>query len=248
MYSLLFSDETSWKGVSLMVPVLIEESPLYARGRPKADGSRTLKQMRYGIRGALRQKPEAISTMPEQAGCFMLITNVPVEGPPNSTMPYDGKKILQVYKDQNGIEHNFSFLKDPVLINSVFLKKFERIDALGLILVISPLIWRLIELNMRSHLETQQATIPGWDNKPTERPTTFMMTTKSDNIRIIKIRHQRTLNGRLSEVQKKYLVALGLTCTIFTHPVSFNASQRSKNAEIQNPRDSHYEKYSRFSC
>jgi transposase len=203
----------------------IEERPLYARGRPKADGSRILKQMRYGIRGALRQKPEAISTMREQAGCFVLITNVPVEGPPNSTMPYDGKKILQVYKDQNGIEHNFSFLKDPVLINSVFLKKPERIEALGLILVISLLIWRLIELNMRSHLETQQATIPGWDNKPTARPTTFMMTTKFDNIRIIKIRHQRTLNGRLSEVQEKYLVALGLTCTIFTHPVSFNASQ-----------------------
>jgi transposase len=68
--------------------------------------------------------------MREQAVCFLLITNVPVEGPPNSTMPHDGKKILQVYKDQSGIEHNFSFLKDPVLINSVILKKSERIEAL----------------------------------------------------------------------------------------------------------------------
>jgi len=203
------------------IELRIEERPLYARGRPRADGSRALKQMRYAVTGTLTQKPEALSTMREQAGCFVLITNVPLEGPPNSDIPYDGKKILQAYKDQNGIEHNFSFLKDPVLINSVFLKKPERIEALGLILVISLLLWRLIELNMRSHLEKQQTAIPGWDNKPTERPTTFMMTTKFDNIRIIRIRRRRTLNGRLSNVQEKYLVALGLTATIFTQPARY---------------------------
>ena len=196
----------------------VENKPLYARGRPKADGTRTVKQMRYAITGTVTQKPEAVDTIREQAGCFVLITNVPLEGPPNSDIPYDGKKILQAYKDQNGIEHNFSFLKDPVVINSVFLKKPERIEALGLILVISLLLWRLIEFNMRTHLEKQQTTIPGWDNKPTQRPTTFMMTTKFDNIRVIKIRRQRTLNGRLSQVQEKYLLALGVTSTIFTQP------------------------------
>jgi transposase len=111
--------------------------------------------LRYAITGTLVQKPEAIDTLREQAGCFVLITNVSLEGPPNSNIPYDGKTVLQAYKDQNGIEHNFSFLKDPVLINSVFLKKPERIEALGLILVLSLLIWRLIELQMRSHLEKQ---------------------------------------------------------------------------------------------
>jgi len=41
------------------------------------------------------------------------------------------------------------------------------------------------------------------------------MTTKFDNIRIIKFRQQRILNGRLSEVQKEYLLAMGLNDTIF---------------------------------
>lgn len=200
------------------IELLAEERPLYARGRPKADGSRALKEMRHAITGTLVPKPEAIDALREQAGCFVLITNVPSEGLPNSNIPYDGKTVLQAYKDQNGIEHNFSFLKDPVIINSVFLKKPKRIEALGLILVLSLLIWRLIELQMRSHLEKEQTTIPGWDNKPTERPTTFMMTTKFDNIRIIKIRRQRALNGRLSDVQERYLVALGLTLTIFIEP------------------------------
>jgi transposase len=206
------------------IELTMEERPLYARGRPKADGTRALKQMRYAIAGRLTQTPDAINSMREQAGCFVLISNVPAEGLPNTDIPYDGKKILQAYKDQNGIEHNFSFLKDPVLINSIFLKKPERIEALGLILVISLLLWRLIELNMRTHLETQQASVPGWNNRPTQRPTTFMMTTKFDDIRIIKIRHQRALNGRLSHVQEKYLVALGLAVTIFTQPARLHPS------------------------
>lgn len=212
------------------VEFTIEQRPLYTRGRPKADGSRTVKQMRHVIKGVLKQKPEAISTMREQAGCFVLITNVPVEGPPNSNVPYDGKKLLQAYKEQNGIEHNFSFLKDPVLLNSVFLKRPERIEALGLILVIALLIWRLIELNLRSHIEKQHSTLPGWDNKPTQRPTTFMMTTKFDSIRIIKVGHRRALNGPLSQVQEKFLLALGLTSAIFTC-TTFHASQRAPNSE-----------------
>jgi transposase len=181
--------------------------------------------MRYAVRGKVQQKPEAISMMREQSGCFVLITNVPVEGPPNSPTPYNGKTILKAYKEQNGIEHNFSFLKDPVLVSSIFLKKPERIEALGLIFVISLLLWRLIELNMSSHLEIHQGVIPGWDNKPTARPTTFMMASKFDNTRIIKIQNKRTLNGRLSQVQEKYLVAPGLTAEIFTHIEGFHPSQ-----------------------
>jgi hypothetical protein len=77
---------------------------------------------------------------------------------------------------------------------------------------------------MRAHLEKLQTTLPGWDNKPTQRPTTFMMTTKFDHIRIIKVRQKRALNGRLSPVQEKYLLALGLTSSIFTQPAHSHIS------------------------
>ena len=50
------------------------------------------------------------------------------------------KKIIKAYKDQYGIEQNFGFLKDPVIVNSIFLKKPERIEILGLVLLISLLI------------------------------------------------------------------------------------------------------------
>ena len=148
----------------------VVEKPQYARGRPKADGSRALKHMRYGITAQLTAKAEAIATMKEQAGCFVLITNVAPQGPPECDIPYDGKTILQAYKDQNGIEHNFGFLKDPVLINCHLPQKARTHRSLGLILVISLLLWRLIELTMRRHLEKHQARFPAGTTNPRNVP------------------------------------------------------------------------------
>lgn len=36
---------------------------------------------------------------------------------------------------KNGIERNISFLKDPLIVNDLFLKKPERIEVLGAILL-----------------------------------------------------------------------------------------------------------------
>jgi transposase len=208
----------------------VVEQPQYARGRPKADGTRALKHMHYGISAQLTEKAEAIAIMKEEAGCFVVISNVPPEGPINADAPYDGKMILKTYKDQNGIEHNFSFLKDPVLVNAIFLKKPERIEALGLILVISLLLWRLIELTMRQHLERHQSKLPGWNKRPTQRPTTFMMTTKFESVQVIMVRGQRLLGRRLSELQKLYLAALGLTSSVFTQPVGSGACPSTRGS------------------
>ncbi|MEJ2327541.1 MAG: hypothetical protein P8Y27_06580 [Chromatiaceae bacterium] len=101
------------------------------------------------------------------AGCFVLLSNVFGEGEEH----YSAEQILRTYKEQNGIEKNFGFLEDDQIVHALFLKRPERIEALGLILLISLLIWRLIELVMRTRLHARQATIPGWDNKPTARPT-----------------------------------------------------------------------------
>ena len=38
---------------------------------------------------------------------------------------------------------NFPFLKDPLIVNDTFLKKAERIEALGFILLLSLMIWNL---------------------------------------------------------------------------------------------------------
>ncbi len=91
---------------------------------------------------------------------------------------YDAKAILKAYKDQHGIEQNFAFLKDPAIINGIFLKKAERIEILGLVLLISLQIWRLFGKSMRKYVKETEYDLPGWKNRRTKRPTSFMLLTK----------------------------------------------------------------------
>ena len=43
---------------------------------------------------------------------------------------------------------------------------YFNIEVLGLMLLISLLVWRLIEHTMRTELEVDDSTLSGWDNKP----------------------------------------------------------------------------------
>ena len=65
--------------------------------------------------------------------------------------PLEGKRQADI-TEQHGIERNFGFLKDPLIVNDLFLKKPERIEVLGLILLISLLIWNLMEHVVRGYL------------------------------------------------------------------------------------------------
>ena len=110
------------------VDVTVEERPLYGRGRPSPHKPRPVKAMRYRLQATIRPQTERIVRLEEEAGCFVLLTNVPTAG----DLAHSARAILTVYKDQHGTEQNYGFLTDPVLVNSLFLKKPERLEALAL--------------------------------------------------------------------------------------------------------------------
>ena len=197
-----------------LVDVTVEERPVYGRGRPSSHKPRPVTAMRYKLKTTIRPHTERISRMEEAGGCFVLLTNVPTAG----HLAHSAREILSVYKEQHGTEQNYGFLKDPVIVNSLFLKKPERIEALGLVLLLSLLLWRLMERQMRAHVESTGMPLPGWDKKTTERPTAFMMMTKFAGVLVGKVGPERQLARPLSAVQQQYLVALGVAATCFTLP------------------------------
>ena len=67
-----------------------------------------------------------------------------------------------------------------------FLKKPERIEVLGAILLMVLLIWNLIEHVLRQHVLENDAELPGRDNKKTRRPTAFMMNTMFAGLQIVR--------------------------------------------------------------
>jgi transposase len=196
------------------VEVGIEERPTSSPGRPSTRTPRAVKAWRYGLKATLHERSEVIARKGQEAGCFVLLTNVPTEG----EMAHSAGEVLRAYKAQHGVEQNFAFLKDPLMVNSLFLKKPERIEALGLVLLLALLLWRLMERQMRAHVERTGRPLTGWDKKPTERPTAFMMMTKFAGVLVCKVGPQRQLARPLSAVQQQYLGALGVSATCFTLP------------------------------
>ena len=150
----------------------------------------------------------------------MLLTNVPTAG----TLAHRARDILTVYKEQHGTEQNYGLLTDPVMVNSLFLKKPERIEALGLVFLLALLLWRLMEQALRTSIDTTQTPLPGWDKQATERPTSFMMVTKFAGVIVVKLGHDRQLARPLSVVQQQYLTALDVPVACFTRPAG---SQRT---------------------
>ena len=196
------------------VEVWVEEHPKYGPGRPSRKQPRMVKALRYGLQATLHERAEVIARKTQEPGCFVLLTNVPITG----DMAHQARDVLRAYKEQHGIEQNFAFLKDPLIVNRLFLKKPERIETLGFVLLLALLIWRLIERSLRLHVETTGNVLPGWDKKETTRPTAFMLMTKFVAVMVLKVGPQRQLAQAFSAVQQQYLAALGISPACFTAP------------------------------
>lgn len=190
----------------------VEEKLDYTRGRPRKDGSRSIAKRTWQVIADVIERAGAIEQKRAESGCFVLITNRPLEGDDAQNT----EDILRTYKAQDGIERNFSFLKDPLIVNNIFLKKPQRIEALGLVLLLSLLIWNLMQRQMRMYLDQTNSSIEGLDRRKTSRPTTYAMTTHFRSVQIIRYGNVRMLKKPLKPVQLDYLKALGLTEDIFT--------------------------------
>lgn len=87
--------------------------------------------------------------------CFVLITNL--------DQSYSPLEVLKQYKAQSKVETSFKFLKDPLFVGPVFLKKPERVEALAYVLLMALLMFGLLERRVREamKLETEPLIIPG---------------------------------------------------------------------------------------
>jgi transposase len=139
---------------------------------------------------------------------------VPTTGP----LAHRTRDILTVYKEQPGTAQNSGCLNDPVIVNSLFPQKPERIEALGLVLFLALLLWRVMERAMRTHVDTTSPPLPGWDKKTTERPTACLMVTQCAGVIVLTRDPDRQLARPLSVVQQQYLTALDVPATCCTLP------------------------------
>jgi hypothetical protein len=71
---------------------------------------------------------------------------------------------------------------------------------------------------MRTELQAAETTVPGWDGKPTCRPSAYMLRWKFRGVMVLCIGATRRLAQPLSETQKAFLQALKMPEHRFIQP------------------------------
>lgn len=185
----------------------VREKPTYARGRPPASGAGKMAKMMYGLSGEVMERESAVERARAAAGCFVLLVNVPS----TSEMAHTGAEVLSAYKEQHGIERNLGLSKDHLIVIDLFLRRPDRIEVLGFVLLVSLLAWSLAEHVMRSYLQRTDSDIIGWDKKKTRKPTTFMITTKFKGLLVARIGEEWFLTAPFTKAQQQFVQALSMS-------------------------------------
>lgn len=106
----------------------------------------------------LGQKQKAI----DKASCFVLITNH------FNKTPID---ILKEYKNQNSVETSFRFLKNPVFLNEIFIKKNSRIEALTYVMLLVLFLYQVLQRRVKNALAKENTYLVVAGGIKTTKPT-----------------------------------------------------------------------------
>jgi hypothetical protein len=119
------------KGLPVWLEVqseLVSAEHHIGRGRPRKDA---VSAIQWHIQATVTIKQPQVEQEARRKAFFVVATIV------LDSIILSEQEVVSTYKDQGGVERGFRFLKDPLfLASSVFLKKPERIAALGLIMVL----------------------------------------------------------------------------------------------------------------
>ena len=173
-----------------------------------------VKALRYGLQSTRHERAEVMARTMHEMGCCVRLTHVPPEG----ERAQSASAVLQAYKAQHRVEQHVAVLHAPLLVNSLFLKKPERIAALGLVFWLALRLWRLVERALRVHVETTGSPWTGWDKQATPKPTAGRRMTKVAAVMVLKVGGHRQLADPLSTVQPPDLLARRVPAASFPAP------------------------------
>ena len=157
----------------------------------------------WQIQGTCIIADAAVECEAQRRAWFIVATNV-------TELPAAG--ILRRYTEQSSVERGFAFLKDPLfLASSVFVKKPERVMAIGFIMVCCLLVYRLAEYRVRERLAQREETVPDQVNKPSTRPTMRWIFQCFEGIHVVSGNDTSQIVG-LNDFHKHILSLLGLFC------------------------------------
>ncbi|MCL4439545.1 MAG: IS1634 family transposase, partial [Firmicutes bacterium] len=135
------------------------------RGQPKK-GAQPQESVIYRANISIAAEEEAMAQEKELASTFVLITNL------TDTEKYPDVEVLREYKEQNAVEKQFRFLKNPFLLGPIFLKDNDRVKAMSFIFQLALLVAAYLEYRVRKSMETETTPLILLGKRKSTNPTT----------------------------------------------------------------------------
>jgi transposase len=181
---------------------IVPVTKFIGRGRPKKTELPALSH--YQLQIQLDGSPEKQQPYRNKLGRFILATNDLC----NSEM--DAAALLNTYKEQQGVERGFRFIKDPQFhLNGIFLKKPERIDALMMIMTLCLMVYNVGQYEIREELSSQEETVLNQVGKPIKNPTLRWLFQRMNGINLVTIPGQNAFVMGLTDEKRKILRLFG---------------------------------------
>lgn len=150
---------------TLQARIEAETRILRQPGRPHRDGPPPPQQTRWRIVADIVPPTEAqLEQVLEQQAAFVLITNVPAE-------ELSDPDVSREFKNQPSVERRFSFLKDPVIVDGIYLKRPDWAYFLGFVFLLALLVAALLERRIRGELARNHDLLEVGGQRKTATPT-----------------------------------------------------------------------------
>ena len=188
-----------------------ESLPRPRAGRPRKGESVPIRIL-YRVRLSVREDEPQRDAARQPHGLFVLVGSRP------RSDSWTDKDLLLTYREKNGVEEGFRWIKAPGQVAPVFLHTPHRIAALGLVFVIALALWRLLQREIRQALATRGEVIPGHNGTMTDRPTPLILQRLFERVEFVTV---RTGRGRLqvmqgvTELHRHILSLLGLSPNLY---------------------------------
>lgn len=143
------------------------ETKYLKRGRPsKVKASNENSEIFYKLNMSIIEDAVKQAPFRNKLGRFILGTNQLDE------KKVDASLLLSTYKEQQGVERGFRFIKDPQFhLNSIFLNKPERINSLMMIMTLCLMVYNVGQSDLRENLNERDETLKNQVGKSIKTPT-----------------------------------------------------------------------------
>lgn len=150
----------------------------------------------------------------EHLSCFVLISNI-FHG-------YSGDEILREYKKQSVIENRFKFVKHPLYVGPLWLRKNERLEAMSYVILMALAVYIILQRRVRRALKEEDEPLKLTGDKKSFEPTGNKILELFKPVKIVYIKEDSTVKRFLPERYclelGRALRMIGFEMDIFTKP------------------------------